>query len=108
MNIQYWFSLFSLIQGTIVFGLTGYILYYYLPKQKGHIRDAVRWYIVSGALSYVLLTFATIKTAAFHLWDWGDIWYWIVTLGYIIGDISLAVVFREAVKEERKKKINNQ
>lgn len=98
MNQQFWFSFFAISQGAFVSGLTMFILLYYLPKTKGNLKEKVRWQITLGAASYILLTLATIKTAAFQLYDWGDIWYWAVTLAYIGGDIAILIIFREAIK----------
>lgn len=99
------FSLLAISQGALVLGLTLFIMTYYLPKTRKHFRERVRWHIVSVSLSYILLTIATVKTAAFEYYNWGDGWYWIVTVAYIVGDVSIIVVFREAVKESKKEQL---
>lgn len=108
MNIQYWFTLFAVSQGAAVLGLTVFIFSYYIPKNKTQTKSNMRWHVVSVSLSYILLTGATIKTAIYQYYNWGDLWYWLVTIAYISGDISLIYVFRNSVKNHHIKKINKE
>lgn len=100
MNAQYWFTLFAISQGAFVLGLTVFIFWHYMPKKNSELKDPLRWHIISVATSYILLTIATIGSAAYNLYNWGDAWYWIVAFAYIIGDVSLIIVFRRSVKKK--------
>lgn len=97
-DAQYWFTLFAVAQGAFVLGLLGFIILYFLPKLRKQLRNKMRWYIVMIGISYVFLTVGTIVTASSNFYEWGSIWYWLVTGGYLIGDVFIILVFREAVK----------
>lgn len=104
MDKEYWFSLFAVGQGSFVLGITLFIFGYYIPKKKIHLRNSIRWYVILVTTSYILLTFATVNTAAQELYDWGKVWYWVVTISYIMGDISLLSIFREVIKSKNDNK----
>ena len=95
------FTFLAIIQGCLVLGLTIYIFGYYVPKKGDQIRSWLRWHVITVASSYILLTMATIKTAAMGSYNWGDWWYWMVSLAYVTGDISLVFVFKEAVRKHK-------
>ncbi len=106
--MQYWFTLFALSQGCAVLGLTLFIFSYYIPKNKEELSQSFRWHVLVISLSYILLTLATVKTATFGFYGWGDIWYWIVTVAYISGDISLVFIFRTSVKKHKLAKLKKE
>jgi len=105
--IKYFFVLVAIMQGCFVLGFTLFIFGYYLPKKKTDLTGGIRWHVILVSLSYILLTSATIKTAAMGAYTWGDLWYWIVSAAYLSGDVSLVFVFREAVKKHRIEQLNN-
>lgn len=102
------FTYLSVAQGGIVMGITLFILAYYIPKNSTERSDALRWHIVSIASSYILLTWATVKTAATMIYEASNIWYWIVMLAYLLGDISLIIIFRKVVRRNRQKNIEEE
>lgn len=102
------FTYLSVAQGGIVMGITLFILAYYIPKNSTERSDALRWHIVSIASSYILLTWATVKTAATMIYEVSNIWYWIVMLAYLLGDISLIIIFRKVVRRNRQKNIEEE
>lgn len=104
---QYIFKLFAIAQGSAVLGLSIFIFMYYAPKNKNHLRDDLRKHVMFVSLSYICLTIATIQTALFDFYIWGQLWYWIVTIAYIVGDISLIYIFRYAAKRDAINKLKN-
>ncbi len=101
MSIQSVFVILAVIQGCFVLGFTAYIFWYYFPKKRHQVSDKMRWHILFVSISYILLTLATIITASTYTYSWGDTWYWIVSIAYLFGDVSLVFVFRSAVKKEK-------
>jgi len=102
MTSKYFFILFAIAQGALVLGLTVFIFYHYLPKTRADIKNRTKWHIVTVSISYILLIFATIKTAAFSIYEAGDVWYWLVSIAYVIGDISLLFVLKDSIKRQKK------
>ena len=102
-DVQYWFSLFSIAQGCTVLGITLFIFIYYVPKKKEDLKDNMRWHVICISVSYILLTFATVRTSAMEVYKSGEMWYWIVIIAYLIGDISLIFIFRASVKRHKTK-----
>lgn len=100
--------MFAVSQGAAVLGLTVFILSYYLPKNKTEAKSGLSWHVVIVASSYLMLTLATMQTAIYQVYPWGNVWYWIVAVAYISGDVSLIFVFRNAVKKRRIEKIKEQ
>jgi tellurite resistance protein TehA-like permease len=100
-DVQYWFSLFAVAQGCTVLGVTIFIFIYYVPKKKNQLKDNLRWHVMCVSCSYILLTFATVNTAAIGVYRFGEMWYWVVISAYVIGDISLIFIFRASVKKHR-------
>lgn len=99
MTIEDYFILFAISQGSTVLGITIFIFWHYLPRKKCDIESFVKVNTALIALSYLLLTAATIETAAKGVYKAGDFWYLSVTAAYIIGDISLLILFRYSLKK---------
>lgn len=98
MSIHRIITLLAILQGSFVIGFTTYVFFYYVPK-KG--KDDLRKHILTIAASYNLLTMSSIITIALHFYIWGDWWYWLIGLAYLLGDISLYYVFKHTVKKEK-------
>ncbi len=103
---KYLFMLFAVSQGCFLLGVLLFIFYHYFPKNKGHIKSSVRWHYVAVASAYILLTAASIRTAILGVYAAGDVWYWFVSASYIVADVSLIILFREAVKNDKKETLN--
>lgn len=102
-DAQYWFSLFSVAQGCTVLGITIFIFIYFVPKRKEDLKDYMRWHVIFVSCSYILLTFATVRTTALQVYKAGEIWYWMVIIAYVLGDVSLIFIFRASVKRHKTK-----
>lgn len=100
MTYEYLFRLFAISQGAFVLGLTAFIFSWYTSHYKQADNKKRRLLKIGFALSYIMLTVATIRTAIFSVYDWGDVWYWIVIAGYFIGDICLIYLFRLSLKNK--------
>lgn len=94
MKLHEWFTWFAVLQGTIVLGLTAYVFIYYVPKDPEAFKDKARLRISMATGSYILLTLATVITAALGFYKPGDLWYWLVAVAYIIGDIAIFRIFK--------------
>lgn len=92
------FTLLAIFHGSGVVGFTAFVFFYYAPKNK---KDYLKWHIITVAASYNIITMATIITVALKFYVWGDLWYFLITIGYILGDISLFFVFKHAVKKDK-------
>lgn len=104
---EYTFMILAVCQACFVLGISIYIFGYYMPKRKSDLKSNMKWHVMSVALSYCLLTCATAWSAAHGVYRWGNPWYWISSIGWILGDVSLAFVFRDAVRREKLKQLNN-
>ena len=106
MTAQYWVSLFAVMQGAFVFGLSVFLFAYYLPKKKSHLKSNSRWHVILVVFSYILLTAATVQTAAFWFYNWGNVWYWMISIAYLSGDIALVFILRDVAKRDRLEILN--
>jgi hypothetical protein len=100
MNPQELFTLFAISQGCLVLGIAVFVFFFYFPKNKVQVKSAIYWHTISMVLSYALLLIATIRTAIMECYSWPSYWYALVTIAYIIGDISIVFIFRKALKKE--------
>jgi len=98
MGFHQIFTLFAIFHGSGVIGFTTYIFFYYAPKDG---KDNLRWHIVTIAASYVIITMATVITVGLKFYVWGDIWYFLIAIGYVLGDVSLYFVFKHAVYKDK-------
>lgn len=80
--------------------------YVYLPKKD----RALQWHIIFVALSYLLLTSATMITIYRGIYRFGDVWQYFAFAGYATGVVSLWIIFRSIAKkraiERRKKRLD--
>jgi len=102
---EFIFTLAAIAQGSFVIGYTIFILIYYLPKKKNHIRHTTKRHVILISLSYILLTTGTVWTAVHGFYSWGNFWYWAIFLGYTIGDIGLIMIFRTISRRDAKIKL---
>lgn len=103
----FWFKILAVVHGGMVLGLTIFIFSYYFPKTKRQVYNILRWHIVTIALSYIMLTTATIVSILLDMYVWGGIWYNVVMLAYVIGDVSLFLVLKVTLKGHNMDKENN-
>lgn len=101
---EFIFSLISIAQGGFLLGFTGFLFVYYLPKKREDLKSDIRWHVILISISYFLLTLSTIIISITHLYDLDRFWYSIVSIGYILGDISLFFVFRHVARRNGNKK----
>lgn len=97
------FKFVGIFQGTFVMGVTLGIFYYYV--QRYVIHKAVMWHVILVSTSYMLVTLGTVITTMRQVYDPNDLWYWIVFPGYLIGDVSLLVMFRHQLRNHKKYRI---
>lgn len=100
MTQEYVFRLFAISQGAFVLGLTAFIFYYYTSHYKLTDNKSRRLLKIGFSLSYIMLTVATIRTAMHSIYEWGDLWYWLVIVGYLMGDVCLIYLFRLSIKNK--------
>lgn len=87
----------AMIQGGLVLGVCMMIFYFY--SRYGVRFSATQFHVLTISLSYMLLILATIISVSRAYYEWGDVWFWIVGTGYLIGDISLFIMFRTQVRK---------
>lgn len=100
MSGQYWFSLFAVAQGALLFGFVFFIFGYYVPKKKSQIKNNLRWHVIFVSASYMIFIGCVIQSAAYQFYDWGSVWYWMALTGFLLGDLSLIFIFREISKRD--------
>lgn len=88
----------ALAQGSFAFGITLIIFYYYFRPFKG--ITPMRQHIILISVSYLLLMAATMISIFRDKYEITDWWNLIVGVGYIIGDISLFILFKQILKKE--------
>lgn len=110
----YWFAFLAIMQGSFILGFSAYVFSYYFPKSKkmAFTSEKIRWHVVLMAASYFLLTAGTVESSMLQMYKWGDEWYYIISIAYILGDISLYQIFRHSVhrnklREKMEKKIKD-
>jgi hypothetical protein len=78
----------ALLQGTFVVGLTFNIILFHLKSKPLNFTTLQ---VIMMALSYVLITVATLITVSTLQMD--DAWYMLVGAGYLLGDIGLISIY---------------
>lgn len=86
----------AMAQGAFAFGITLVVFYYYFKPFRN--ITAMRQHILLVSLSYLMLTAATMTSIFRGKYDLQDWWNYLVLSAYLIGDVSLFVLFKEILK----------
>lgn len=89
-------TLVAIFHGSFVVGFSAYMFFWYMPRNA---KDYLKWHVVTVSFSYNIITMASIITIALHFYQIDDLWYWLVFIGYLSGDISLFFLFKHAIKK---------
>ncbi|MER3499689.1 MAG: hypothetical protein C4308_14200 [Chitinophagaceae bacterium] len=85
-----------------MFGLALFIFIFYVPKNKKAFYNKIRWYVMCISASYILLTVATIITAFRGIYSFGNFWYFLVTIAYLLGDVGLIILLKFTIHQRIK------
>lgn len=93
------------IAGTIVLALVILILinYFRMPRSKRKLQI----HIICVGISYLMITWGTIRSVFHESYKTVDIWHFLVVGGWLIGIISLVVMFKYIVKRREQEKISD-
>lgn len=96
-------TLFSIAQGSFLFGFSIFLVAYYTPKKRTNNRGEVRLHVILMSISYLILTInAVIIQIDNYLGLFGDLMIW---FSFLLGDISLFFIFKYITKRDSREKI---
>jgi amino acid transporter len=100
------FKIVALMQGAFILGISLVIFWYYFRRALRSV--AMNMHVLMVVASYICITTCTIVTVNREVYSTEDWWYWLLAIGYILGDVALLIMFKYQIDKHARQKIEQE